>query len=67
MEDRTPAIGVFAPASALTTVRDKLPETAKPEFMPAAILAKPRAISSWLLFRSSRFLAQLPVLWPVTQ
>ena len=45
-EERTPEIGVFAPASLLTTVRDKLPETANPIFIPAAILAKPRAISS---------------------
>ena len=45
-DDKTPAIGVFAPASALTTVRDKLPETGNPAFIPAAMLAKPSAISS---------------------
>ena len=45
-DDRTPAIGVFAPASALTTVRDKLPVTGNAEDKPAPILASPNAISS---------------------
>ena len=39
MEENTPAIGVFAPASALTTVRDKLPVTGQEELTPAPKLA----------------------------
>ena len=45
-EDNTPAKGVLAPASALTTVRDRLPVTGKAELIPALILATPSAISS---------------------
>ena len=45
-DEITPAKGVFAPASALTTVRDKLPVTGKAVVKPALILARPNAMSS---------------------
>ena len=43
IEEITPAIGVLAPASALTTVRDRLPDTGKAELIPAPKLARPSA------------------------
>ena len=49
IEDKTPAIGVLAPASALTTVRERLPVTGNEALTPALIFANPSAISSWLL------------------
>src|SRR5690606_29435908 len=54
-EDSTPAIGLLAPASALTTVRDKLPVTANAELIPALILATTSAIRSCLLFKLLRY------------
>lgn len=51
-----PAAGVSAPASKLTTEREKPPVTGMPPEKPAPRLAVPRPISSWLgSFRWRRF------------
>src|SRR5210317_429334 len=56
----TPAKGVLAPASKLTTEREKPPVTGNPPETAEAILAEPRATSSWLgLMRWRLFAARV--------
>ena len=45
-----PAIGVCAPASKLTTEREKPPVTAKPPEAAEAMLAAPKPSNSWFGF-----------------